>query len=143
LDDRLEYTLGWWRRWSGSAKLDDPGAIRSAAVLRGLQHAATGAIAAAATTSLPEWIGGPRNWDYRYSWIRDSSFSARSLAELGHDEEADGFRRFIERSAAGNAADLQIVYGVGGERRLPELEIEHLEGYCGAAPVRVGNSAAG
>jgi GH15 family glucan-1,4-alpha-glucosidase len=140
LDDRLEYTLGWWRDWSGSAKLDDPGAIRSAAVLRGLQHAATGAIAAAPTTSLPEWIGGPRNWDYRYSWIRDSSFSARSLAELGFTREANQFRHFAQRAAAGHVGDLQVFYGIGGERRLDQSELD-LEGYRGSRPVHVGNGA--
>jgi GH15 family glucan-1,4-alpha-glucosidase len=140
LDDRLEYTLGWWRDWCGSAKLDDPAAIRSAAVLRGLQHAVTGAIAAAPTTSLPEWIGGPRNWDYRYSWIRDSSFSARSLAELGFTDEADAFRRFAQRAAAGHVGDLQVFYGIGGERRLDQSELD-LEGYRGSRPVHVGNGA--
>ncbi|HJP66735.1 MAG TPA: glycoside hydrolase family 15 protein, partial [Actinomycetota bacterium] len=101
----------------------------------------TGAIAAAPTTSLPEVLGGDRNWDYRYSWIRDSSFSVRTLAELGWEAEADGLRRFIERSAAGHAHDLQVVYGLGGERRLIEQELD-LEGYRGSSPVRVGNSAA-
>jgi GH15 family glucan-1,4-alpha-glucosidase len=97
---------------------------------------------AAPTTSLPEAPGGSRNWDYRFSWIRDSSFAVRSLVELGYESEADGFRRFVERSAAGNAGDLQIVYGVGGERRLSELELPKLEGYRGARPVRAGNAAA-
>jgi GH15 family glucan-1,4-alpha-glucosidase len=142
LDDRLDSTLDWWRRWSGSADVDDPAAVRSAAVLRGLQHGVTGAIAAAATTSLPERIGGPRNWDYRYSWIRDSSFSARSLAELGFTREADQFRRFAQRSAAGNVEDLQVFYGIGGERRLDESELD-LDGYRGSRPVRVGNGARG
>jgi len=145
LDGRLEDTLKWWRRWTGRARLDGgdgPGAVRSALVLKALCNAPTGAIAAAPTTSLPECPGGARNWDYRYSWIRDSSFAVRSLAELGADAEADGFRRFVERSAAGNAEDLQIMYGVGGERRLIELTIDSLEGYRGASPVRVGNGAA-
>ena len=140
LDDRLEYTRDWWQRWSGSANTDDARAIRSAAVLRGLQHAATGAIAAAPTTSLPEWIGGPRNWDYRYSWIRDSAFSARSLAELGFTREANNFRRFAQRSAAGHVGDLQVFYGIGGERRLDQSELD-LEGYRGSRPVHVGNGA--
>jgi GH15 family glucan-1,4-alpha-glucosidase len=140
LDERLDYTLEWWRRWEASAHGEVDGAIRSAAVLRGLQHAATGAIAAAATTSLPERIGGVRNWDYRYSWIRDSAFSARSLAELGFSSEADHFRRFAQRSSAGNVEDLQVFYGIGGERRLDESELD-LEGYRGSRPVRVGNGA--
>ena len=110
-------------------------------VLKGLTNAPTGAIAAAATTSLPEWPGGRRNWDYRFSWIRDSCFAVNSLAEVGYVNEANGFRRFIERSAAGSADQFQIVFGLGGERWLPENEIERLEGYRGAKPVRVGNDA--
>jgi GH15 family glucan-1,4-alpha-glucosidase len=98
---------------------------------------------AAPTTSLPESPGGNRNWDYRFSWIRDSSFTARSLAQLDYIKEADGFRRFIERSAAGSADQLQILYGIGGERRLNEYEIGNLEGYRGAKPVRIGNAAEG
>jgi GH15 family glucan-1,4-alpha-glucosidase len=99
-------------------------------------------VAAAATTSLPERIGGSRNWDYRYTWIRDSAFTVRSLAELGFHAEADGFRRFVERSAAGSAEDLQVIYGLGGERRLDETELRHLEGYRRSRPVRLGNGAA-
>jgi GH15 family glucan-1,4-alpha-glucosidase len=140
LDHRLDYTLDWWRSWEDSSNGEAPDAVRSAAVLRGLQHAATGAIAAAATTSLPERIGGPRNWDYRYSWIRDSAFSARTLAELGFEAEADHFRRFAQRSAAGNVEDLQVFYGIGGERRLDETDLD-LDGYRGSRPVRVGNGA--
>ena len=145
LDRELERTVRWWRSWSSRGRLEapeGPAALRSAIVLKALTYEPTGAIVGAPTTSLPEAPGGGRNWDYRYSWVRDSTFSARSLAELEHDNEADSFRRFIERSAAGHAADLQTVYGVGGERRLPELEIDHLSGYSGAAPVRVGNLAA-
>jgi GH15 family glucan-1,4-alpha-glucosidase len=145
LDRRLAETLAWWKRWSGKGKLEgafEEGAKRSAFVLKALTNAPTGAIAAAPTTSLPESPKGGRNWDYRFSWIRDSSYAVRSLAELGYDAEADGFRRFAERSAAGNAEDLQIVYGLGGERRLTELVIENMEGYRGAKPVRAGNAAA-
>ena len=142
VDERLEYTLRWWRDWAQRADGGSPATIRSAAVLRGLQHGATGAIAAAPTTSLPERIGGGRNWDYRYSWIRDSAFGARSLAELGFVDEADRFRRFAQRSAAGHVDDLQIFYGIGGERRLDESELD-LEGYRGSRPVRVGNGARG
>jgi len=106
-----------------------------------LSNAPSGAIAAAATTSLPETPGGSRNWDYRYSWVRDSAFTVRALSELGYLREADGFRRFIERSCAGSAEELQILFGVGGERRLHEYEIEELEGYRQARPVRIGNAA--
>jgi GH15 family glucan-1,4-alpha-glucosidase len=144
LEKRLEDTIKWWRRWSAGGRLessDGPAAVHSAAVLKGLTNAPTGAIIAAATTSLPEALGGGRNWDYRYSWIRDSALALRSLAELGFDAEADGFRRFVERSAAGNGEDLQIVFGPGGERRLVEVEIDALEGYRRSSPVRAGNSA--
>ena len=144
LDSRLEETLRWWRRWSGQVKLPSThrtDVIRSALVLKGLTHAPTGAIAAAATTSLPETPGGERNWDYRYSWIRDASLSSRSLTEIGFVDEADGFRRFVQRSAAGSAHELQIMYGVGGERRLTEILLK-LDGYRGARPVRIGNAAA-
>jgi GH15 family glucan-1,4-alpha-glucosidase len=135
-----------WRSWSERLRHPGPdteGLRRSALVLRALTYRQTGAVAAAATTSLPEGLGatGERNWDYRFSWIRDSTLAVRSLARLGFEEEADAFRHFIERSAAGNADDLQVLYGVGGERRLPELELDHLAGYRGATPVRVGNGA--
>lgn len=146
LDHRMEETLAWWREWASRAGLKVPNRqeiLRSALVLKGLTYEPTGAIAAAATTSLPERPGGNLNWDYRYSWIRDSFFSVRSLAEIGFTTEADRFRRFVERSAAGGAEDMQIVYGVGGERRLIETVLEHLEGYRGAKPVRAGNAAAG
>ncbi|HZD16816.1 MAG TPA: glycoside hydrolase family 15 protein, partial [Actinomycetota bacterium] len=145
LDGFLEETLDWWRAWSSKGGLegpDGPGAMRSAIVLKALTHAPTGAMVAAPTTSLPEAPGGERNWDYRYSWIRDSSFAVRVLDELGLGAEAEGFRRFVERSAAGSVHQLQVLYGVGGERWLPELTIDHLSGYRGARPVRVGNRAA-
>ncbi|MQA73634.1 MAG: glycoside hydrolase family 15 protein [Solirubrobacterales bacterium] len=146
LDHRLDATITWWRSWSRGARRtaerDAAGAQRSAMVLKALTHAPTGAIAAAPTTSLPEAVGKGRNWDYRYSWIRDSAFSVRSLAELGYEAESDGFRRFVERSAAGSADELQIMFGLGGERRLQEFEIPELEGYRGSSPVRVGNGAA-
>jgi GH15 family glucan-1,4-alpha-glucosidase len=144
LDRRLDATVRWWRHWSRQGRLDSPdgpAAIRSALVLKGLTRAPTGATAAAATTSIPEAPGADRNWDYRYSWIRDSWLAVRSLADLGYEHEADGFRRFVERSAAGHAEDLQIVYGVGGERRLLETEIRSMSGYRGFGPVRVGNAA--
>jgi GH15 family glucan-1,4-alpha-glucosidase len=115
---------------------------RSAIVLKGLTYHHTGALVAAATTSLPETPEGKRNWDYRFSWIRDSALAVRSLADLGAEEEVDAWREFMERSAAGNADDLQIVYGIGGERRLEEMELD-IDGYRGARPVRVGNDAAG
>jgi GH15 family glucan-1,4-alpha-glucosidase len=145
LDRRLDETIDWWHRWSGSIRLDGldaAAARRSATILKGLQNAPTGAIVAAPTTSLPESANGERNWDYRFSWIRDSAFTVRSLASLGLDTEADRFRRFVERSAAGSTETLQIVYGVGGERRLTELQLDDLEGWRGIGPVRIGNAAA-
>jgi GH15 family glucan-1,4-alpha-glucosidase len=145
LDRRLAQTVAWWRGWSARGSLvgPDPAAVlRSATVLKALTQATTGAIAAAATTSLPEAPGGSRNWDYRASWVRDSVFALRSLAELGYTAEADGFRRFVQRSAAGSAQELRIMYGLGGERRLVELTLDDLEGFGGARPVRIGNAAA-
>ncbi len=140
----MEETLKWWNRWAAQGKCEgiDGSAIRRSAItLKALTNAPTGAIIAAPTTSLPESPGGSRNWDYRYSWIRDSSLSVRSLAEIDCVTEADGFRRFIQRSAAGSADKLQIMYGVGGERRLTELNLDYLDGYRGAKPVRIGNAA--
>jgi GH15 family glucan-1,4-alpha-glucosidase len=146
LDRRLEQTMGWWRGWSSDLRFEGPyraGVLRSAITVKALMNDLTGAVAAAATTSLPESPGGTLNWDYRCSWIRDSFFSARALAEIGFDAVADAFRRFVERSSAGSAGQLQVMYGIGGERRLTEEELGHLEGYRGASPVRVGNAAAG
>ena len=149
LDACLGRTEGWWREWGGRAQGEVvdafPGAMRSALTLKALSFEPTGAIAAAATTALPEvrQLSGERNWDYRYSWVRDSAMAVRSLAELGCERDADAFRRFIERSAAGNADDLQILFGIGGERRLGEQEVKGLEGWRGSSPVRVGNRAAG
>jgi GH15 family glucan-1,4-alpha-glucosidase len=148
VDEALERTVERWREWfariDGKAlRLDGVG--RSAAVLKALSYEPTGAMVAAPTTSLPEArdLGGERNWDYRFSWVRDSALAAHSLAELGCEEDADAFRRFVERSAAGHAGDLQVLFGVGGERRLGEEELDHLSGYRGSSPVRAGNAAAG
>jgi GH15 family glucan-1,4-alpha-glucosidase len=145
LDRLLEETIGYWRDWSSQIRFEGPykpWVLRSALTMKSLMNDLTGAIAAAATTSLPESPGGVMNWDYRYSWIRDSFFSVRSLAEVGFDGVADTFRRFIERSSAGSAESLQIMYGIGGERRLTEETLGFLEGYRGASPVRIGNAAA-
>jgi GH15 family glucan-1,4-alpha-glucosidase len=145
IDVRLRETVRWWRGWRkrlSGAGSEHPAAVRSALLLKALTYAPTGAIVAAPTTSLPETAGGVRNWDYRFSWIRDSSLAARSLAELGCEHEAERFGRFIVRASAGRAEDLQILFGVGGERRVTEEELD-LEGYRGARPVRIGNQAAG
>jgi GH15 family glucan-1,4-alpha-glucosidase len=146
LDRELRRTIAWWRRWASSISLssrDEAATRRSGIVLKALTYAPTGAIAAAPTTSLPEVIGGVRNFDYRYAWVRDSSFSSRAFAELGAADDADAFRAFIMRSAAGHAEELQIVYGVGGERRLQAQELSELEGYRRSTPVLIGNGAAG
>lgn len=144
IDRRLEVTVAWWRRWAASARREadqDPRVLRSAMVVRGLVSAPTGAIAAAITTSLPETVGGGRNWDYRFSWIRDSSFALASLGKLGFEREAEAFRRFMERTTAGSTTEIQPMYGLGGEHLLPEIELDFLEGYRGSAPVRIGNDA--
>lgn len=143
IDGSLEETLEWWRHWSQKIDpvYDEPGMRRSAVVLKGLTYAPTGAIVAAATTSLPEAPGGERNWDYRFSWVRDSSFAARSLERLGCNAEAAAFEDFIERTTAGGANELQLMYGVDGRRYLEEQELDWLEGYRGARPVRIGNAA--
>jgi GH15 family glucan-1,4-alpha-glucosidase len=144
LDRRLEETITWWQRWTGQSKFTGPyhdEMQRSAIILRGLIYAPTGAITAAATTSLPEAIGGERNWDYRFSWIRDSFFTIRSLSRLGYVKEAERFRRFIQRTAAGNAEAIQILFGLGGERRLFEHELRDIDGYRHSRPVRIGNAA--
>jgi GH15 family glucan-1,4-alpha-glucosidase len=143
IDSSVEATVSWWQRWSEQITLEGiyrPGVVRSALALKGLSQRETGAIVAAATTSLPESPHGRRNWDYRYSWIRDSSFSVRALTDIGCYLEAEAFRRFIQRSAAGSAAELQVMYGPSGERRLTEIELD-MEGYRQARPVRIGNLA--
>lgn len=145
LEGHLDETLAWWREWSTrlNEKPSSSGVCveRSAFVLKALTHAPTGAIIAAPTTSLPEEEGGERNWDYRFSWIRDSVFTARALASLGCTSEAEAFRRFIMRSSAGSAEQLQVLYGIDGKRRLTEVELKHLEGWRGSKPVRIGNAA--
>jgi GH15 family glucan-1,4-alpha-glucosidase len=144
LDADVEATLEWWRTWATTVSLNSPdeaSARQSAIVLKALTYIPTGAVVAAPTTSLPEVIGGERNWDYRYAWIRDSSFSSRSFSNVGCVHEADAFRRFMIRSAAGHADDLQVLYGVGGERRLVPSTLDGLEGYRGSTPARIGNDA--
>ena len=119
--------------------------VRSGLALKLLTHRHTGAIAAAATTSLPEEIGGVRNWDYRYTWIRDAGMTAQALVSVGHQVEARDFLLWTEGVAEARgerAFGLQIMYGLHGERELPELELDHLDGYCGSRPVRIGNAAA-
>ena len=146
LDRRLANTIDWWQRWvdkgnhNGGDHRDQ--VLRSALVLKLLTCARTGAVIAAPTTSLPEQVGGPRNWDYRYSWVRDATLTLAALLAAGHPEVATGFKMFLERATAGNAAELQIMYGCYGERRLPEQELGHLGGWRDSKPVRIGNAAA-
>ncbi len=145
LEAELDETIEAWSRWAEHCTYDGPDrsrVIRSGIVLKALSHQDTGAVAAAPTTSLPESLEGGRNWDYRFSWIRDSTFTVKSLAEIGYEDVADAFRRFVERTTAASAESLQIMYGIGGERRLTEVILDHLEGYRGIGPVRIGNDAA-
>ena len=114
---------------------------RSLLVLRALTHEDTGGIVAAATTSLPEEEGGVRNWDYRYVWLRDAALTIEVLITHGYRAEAEEWRGWLLRAIAGDPADVQIMYGIGGERRLPEYELPELAGYGGASPVRIGNAA--
>jgi alpha,alpha-trehalase len=145
----LNTTVDFWRGWLSSARIPDhpwkPYLDRSALTLKALSYAPTGAIMAAATTSLPETPGGARNWDYRYTWIRDSSFMLRSLYRLGFGWEALEYFGFIIDAVSGGdlnrKLELQIMYGIGGERDLTEKTLDHLSGYRGAHPVRVGNGA--
>lgn len=141
---RVDVTCRFWRDWSARCTYQGryrDQVVRSALVLKGLTNAPSGAIVAAPTTSLPEEVGGVRNWDYRYAWLRDSSFTLYALFSLGYTEEARAFMQWLQRTTAGRARDLQVLYGVGGERFLPELELDQLEGYRGSRPVRVGNAA--
>ena len=145
----LNTTVDYWRDWLSAAKIPDhpwkPYLDRSALTLKGLSYAPTGAIMAASTTSLPETPGGARNWDYRYTWIRDSAFMLRSLYRLGFNWEAIEYFGFIIDAVSGGDLnrrfELQIMYGIGGERDLTERILDHLSGYRGARPVRIGNGA--
>jgi GH15 family glucan-1,4-alpha-glucosidase len=142
--ERLDSTEEFWRAWLRDGDFPDhPWRIhlqRSALVLKGLTYTPTGAIVAAPTTSLPETPGGERNWDYRYSWIRDSTFTLWALHTLGFDQEARDFMRFV-LNVCREDPHLQIMYGIGGEKDLTERTLDHLDGYYGAKPVRVGNGA--
>ena len=144
-ESALARTVSWWRDWAGRCTYQ--GAyrdvvLRSLVTLKGMTDESTGAIVAAPTTSLPEAIGGVRNWDYRYCWLRDSALAVEALLAGGYTDEALAFRDFMLRVGTGDPADVQIMYGIRGERRLTEFEVEYLPGYEGSAPVRVGNAAA-
>lgn len=142
----LERTDRFWRDWSARFAYDGPYrdvALRSMITLKGLTFAATGGIVAAATTSLPEELGGERNWDYRYCWLRDATLTLMAMMAGGLFEEARSWRDWLHRSIAGSPGQIQIMYGLAGERNLVEWEVPWLAGYQGAKPVRVGNGAAG
>jgi GH15 family glucan-1,4-alpha-glucosidase len=142
----LNDTVDYWRTWvadlHGVRGPHEQLVVRSLITLKALTYAPTGGIVAAATTSLPEDIGGVRNWDYRYCWVRDATLTLDALMEAGAVDEADAWRGWLLRAAAGSPDQLQIMYGPAGERRLPEFEIDWLPGYEDSRPVRVGNAAA-
>jgi GH15 family glucan-1,4-alpha-glucosidase len=140
----LARTSAWWEQWSERSTYDGEYkdlVQRSLITLKALTFAPTGGIVAAPTMALPEWIGSVRNWDYRYCWLRDATFTLFSLMTAGYQEEAAAWRHWLLRAVAGEAKELQIMYGAAGERRLSEWEIDWLPGYEGSAPVRVGNAA--
>ncbi|MBS1962517.1 MAG: glycoside hydrolase family 15 protein [Bdellovibrionales bacterium] len=142
--ERLDRTVKYWREYADRATYRGPyveAVKRSILTLKALIYDPTGAIVAAPTTSLPERIGGERNWDYRYCWIRDSTFSLYALLTAGYRDEARRWREWLIRAVAGTPSQVNIMYGIAGERRLPELELEWLGGYEGSKPVRTGNAA--
>ncbi len=144
-DGHLDATSHFWRQWLNAGRFPDHRwrayLQRSALTLKGLTYAPTGALVAAPTTSLPETPGGERNWDYRFSWMRDSTFTLWALHALGLDWEADDFMQYVADLKRNDDGGLQIMYGIGGERDLTEHELEHLNGYEEARPVRIGNGA--
>lgn len=140
----LETTTRWWERWTAACTYEGPWreqVVRSLLTLKALTYSPTGGLVAAITTSLPEQLGGVRNWDYRFCWVRDATITLLALMGAGYHEEAAAWREWLLRSVAGEPDRLQIMYGVGGERRLTELELPWLPGYEGSRPVRIGNAA--
>jgi len=143
--EALTGTEEFWTDWISRCDYDGewPEAVRRSLVtLKALTYAPTGGIVAAATTSLPEEIGGSRNWDYRYCWLRDATFTLQALLGTGYEKEARAWREWLLRAVAGDPADLRIMYALDGSRRIPEYELPWLSGYAGSSPVRVGNAAA-
>ncbi len=140
----IENVTRSWEEWSSQYKQESPwseAVLRSLITLKALTHHRTGGIVAAPTTSLPEEIGGARNWDYRFCWLRDSTFTLYALMEAGFIDEAKAWRDWLLRAVAGSPDQMQIMYGVAGERRLTEFELPDLPGYEGSQPVRIGNAA--
>jgi len=143
--EALRRTEAFWRDWSSKSSYTGPyrdAVLESLVVLKGLTYSPTGGIVAAPTTSLPEWLGGERNWDYRYCWLRDATLTLLALLNAGYVEEAGHWREWLLRAVAGDPDNIQIMYGVAGERRLPEWVIDWLPGFEESRPVRVGNAAA-
>jgi GH15 family glucan-1,4-alpha-glucosidase len=141
----IEDTEMWWRAWASSLRVEGEwrdAVVRSLITLKALTYDPTGGIVAAPTTSLPESFGGVRNWDYRYCWLRDATQTLEAFIRAGCQDEAIAWRNWLLRAAAGSPADLQIIYGASGERRLDEWEVPWLPGYENSSPVRVGNAAA-
>ncbi|MFG2651775.1 glycoside hydrolase family 15 protein [Streptomyces sp. NPDC048436] len=144
--DALRRTEAYWTDWLRPFSYEGAyrdAVLRSLITLKALTYEPTGGILAAPTTSLPELIGGSRNWDYRYCWLRDAGMTLEALLRSGFTEEADAWRGWLERAVAGRPQDIQIMYGIAGERRLPEWEADWLAGYEGSRPVRIGNAAVG
>ena len=143
-DDALAATHEFWTEWSNRCTYKGPRhgeVLRSLITLKALTYAPTGGLVAAPTTSLPERLGGVRNWDYRYCWLRDATFTLMALLQAGYRDEARAWREWLLRAAAGSPSQLHIMYGIAGERRLPELELPWLPGYERSVPVRTGNAA--
>src|SRR5262245_20343475 len=142
--ERLSATEKFWTKWAGRNKIKCPwgdAVTRSLIVLKALTYAPTGGMAAAPTTSLPEFIGGPRNWDYRFCWLRDATLTLLALMNAGYYDEAKMWREWLLRAAAGSPQQIQIMYGLRGERRLTEWQVPWLPGYENSQPVRIGNAA--
>jgi GH15 family glucan-1,4-alpha-glucosidase len=140
----LASTERFWTRWAAKSKIEGPwreAVTRSLITLKALTYAPTGGMVAAVTTSLPEQLGGERNWDYRFCWLRDATLTLLALMNGGYYEEANKWRDWLLRAVAGSPGQMQIMYGIGGERRLTEWEADWLSGYEGSAPVRIGNAA--
>ena len=143
-EEAVEDTRLWWEQWVSRCTYEGEwrdAVVRSLVTLKALTYAPTGGIVAAPTTSLPEQLGGVRNWDYRFCWLRDATFTLYALMSAGYQDEAQAWRDWLLRAVAGAPSDMQIMYGCGGERRFPELVLDWLPGYEGSRPVRVGNAA--